>query len=110
MRRDEILRLAFAVCLHPLGSNNMRYVRLTFNLPLIIFILDKFVSRPYFGDTETVITVQQGEAAFFNCHVFNLANQTVSQCGGVNRKYILVWVHIISELYFFIKGNVLLWI
>jgi len=41
-------------------------------------ICDKFVSRPYFGDTETVITVQQGEAAFFNCHVFNLANQTVS--------------------------------
>ena len=39
---------------------------------------DKFVSRPYFGDTETVITVQQGEAAFFNCQVFNLANQTVS--------------------------------
>ena len=38
---------------------------------------DKFVSRPYFGDTETVITVQQGEAAFFNCQVFNLANQTV---------------------------------
>ena len=38
---------------------------------------DKFVSRPYFGDAETSVTVQQGEAAFFNCHVFNLANQTV---------------------------------
>ena len=46
---------------------------------LIIFSPDKFVSRPYFGDAETVITVQQGEAAFFNCHVFNLANQTVSK-------------------------------
>ena len=40
--------------------------------------LDKFISRPYFGDAETDVTVQQGEAAFFNCHVFNLANQTVS--------------------------------
>ena len=39
--------------------------------------LDKFISRPYFGDAETDVTVQQGEAAFFNCHVFNLANQTV---------------------------------
>jgi len=38
----------------------------------------KFSTRPYFGDAETEITVQQGEAAFFNCHVFNLANQTVS--------------------------------
>ena len=45
---------------------------------LVQFCSDKFVSRPYFGDTETVITVQQGEAAFFNCQVFNLANQTVS--------------------------------
>ena len=42
------------------------------------FILDKFTTHPYFGDAETDITVQQGEAAFFNCHVFNLANQTVS--------------------------------
>ena len=42
------------------------------------FLLDKFTTHPYFGDTETDITVQQGEAAFFNCHVFNLANQTVS--------------------------------
>ena len=40
---------------------------------------DKFLSRsPYLGDTETRITVQQGEPAFFNCRVFNLANQTVS--------------------------------
>lgn len=39
---------------------------------------DKFSTHPYFGDAETDITVQQGEAAFFNCHVFNLANQTVS--------------------------------
>jgi len=39
---------------------------------------DKFSSHPYFGDAETDVTVQQGEAAFFNCHVFNLANQTVS--------------------------------
>merc|ERR1712110_18890 len=39
---------------------------------------DKFSTHPYFGDAETEITVQQGEAAFFNCHVFNLANQTVS--------------------------------
>lgn len=39
---------------------------------------DKFATHPYFGDAETDITVQQGEAAFFNCHVFNLANQTVS--------------------------------
>lgn len=48
-------------------------------------ICDKFVSRPYFGDAETVITVQQGEAAFFDCHVYNLANQTVSwmrSCDG----------------------------
>jgi hypothetical protein len=45
---------------------------------LDLIICDKFVSRPYFGDAETEITVQQGEAAFFNCHVFNLANQTVS--------------------------------
>jgi len=43
-----------------------------------MIICDKFISRPYFGDAETDITVQQGEAAFFNCHVFNLANQTVS--------------------------------
>jgi len=39
---------------------------------------DKFATHPYFGDAETDIIVQQGEAAFFNCHVFNLANQTVS--------------------------------
>jgi len=45
---------------------------------LDLIICDKFVSIPYFGDAETEITVQQGEAAFFNCHVFNLANQTVS--------------------------------
>ena len=43
-----------------------------------LFDLDKFTTHPYFGDAETDITVQQGEAAFFNCHVFNLANQTVS--------------------------------
>ena len=43
-----------------------------------LFNSDKFTTHPYFGDTETDITVQQGEAAFFNCHVFNLANQTVS--------------------------------
>lgn len=47
-------------------------------LLLDMIICDKFVSRPYFGDAETSVTVQQGEAAFFNCHVFNLANQTVS--------------------------------
>jgi len=41
-------------------------------------VRDKFTTHPYFGDAETDITVQQGEAAFFNCHVFNLANQTVS--------------------------------
>ena len=41
-------------------------------------LLDKFSTRPYFGDAETDVTVQQGEAAFFNCHVFSLANQTVS--------------------------------
>jgi len=54
---------------------------------IIVFLLtilgsssngDKFESRPYFGDAETEITVQQGDDAFFNCHVFNLANQTVS--------------------------------
>ncbi len=37
-----------------------------------------FISRPYFGEQETDIVVQQGEVAFFNCHVHNLANQTVS--------------------------------
>ena len=36
-----------------------------------------FISRPYFGKEETDIVVQQGEVAFFNCHVHNLANQTV---------------------------------
>ena len=45
--------------------------------PVTVHYSDKFVSRPYFGDAETSVTVQQGEAAFFNCHVFNLANQTV---------------------------------
>jgi len=39
---------------------------------------DKFLSQPYFAEPETEITVQQGEPAFFNCHVYNLANQTVS--------------------------------
>ena len=40
---------------------------------------DKFVFRPYFGSTETEVTVQQGEEAFFNCKVFNVAIwQTVS--------------------------------
>ena len=34
---------------------------------------DKFVFRPYFGSTETEVTVQQGEEAFFNCKVFNVA-------------------------------------
>ena len=38
----------------------------------------KFPPRPYFGKTETVVTVQQGETAFFNCQVFNLATRTVS--------------------------------
>lgn len=49
-----------------------------FNLNFNSIFADKFISRPYFGDAETEVTVQQGEAAFFNCHVFNLANQTVS--------------------------------
>lgn len=39
---------------------------------------EKFVSRPYFENNETKVEVQQGEVAFFNCHVKNLANQTVS--------------------------------
>ena len=50
----------------------------------IVILTDKFVSVPYFGDAETEITVQQGEAAFFNCHVFNLANQTVSKLISIN--------------------------
>jgi len=59
-----------------MGSQVWFYIFVFTILDLII--CDKFISRPYFGDAETDVTVQQGEAAFFNCHVFNLANQTVS--------------------------------
>ena len=38
----------------------------------------QYVSKPYFGDETEGVVVQQGEVAFFNCHVHNLANQTVS--------------------------------
>ena len=53
--------------------------------PVTVHYSDKFVSRPYFGDAETSVTVQQGEAAFFNCHVFNLANQTVGGRHNIDR-------------------------
>lgn len=61
-------------------------MKMTGGISLLLFLFtfldvmmgDNFVSRPYFGDAETEITVQQGEPAFFDCHVFNLANQTVS--------------------------------
>ena len=33
----------------------------------------------YFGSESGDVVVQQGEVAFFNCHVHNIANQTVSQ-------------------------------
>jgi hypothetical protein len=46
---------------------------------------DKFVSRPYFENNETKVEVQQGEVAFFNCHVRNLANQTVGSLGLTNQ-------------------------
>jgi ectoine hydroxylase-related dioxygenase (phytanoyl-CoA dioxygenase family) len=42
---------------------------------------EKFVSRPYFENNDTKVEVQQGEVAFFNCHVRNLANQTVGLSG-----------------------------
>ena len=67
------LLFIFIVLDQAIGGENLFIIMIT------TAILDKFVSRPYFGDTETVITVQQGEAAFFDCHVFNLANQTVSE-------------------------------
>ena len=35
-------------------------------------------SRPYFAQTQTYITVQEGMNAFFNCKVENIYNQTVS--------------------------------
>ena len=59
----------------------------------IVILSDKFVSRPYFGDAETEITVQQGEAAFFNCHVFNLANQTVSELTLIKKRKLLFFMH-----------------
>ena len=34
--------------------------------------------RPYFAQTQTFITVQEGMNAFFNCKVENIYNQTVS--------------------------------
>ena len=34
-------------------------------------------SRPYFSQTQTHITVQEGMNAFFNCKVENIYNQTV---------------------------------
>jgi len=44
-------------------------VKGSINLFLVIvfdrIVCDKFLSRPYFGDAETEVTVQQGEAAFF---------------------------------------------
>ena len=36
--------------------------------------------RPYFAQTQTFITVQEGMNAFFNCKVENIYNQTVSNC------------------------------
>ena len=35
-------------------------------------------SRPYFAQTQTYITVQEGMNAFFNCKVENIYNQTVT--------------------------------
>ncbi len=35
--------------------------------------------RPYFGQTNTDVFVQEGGHAFFHCAVHNLGNSTVSQ-------------------------------
>jgi len=63
----------------PIMMSATHWFPVVFYVILDVTICDKFLSRsPYLGDTETRITVQQGEPAFFNCRVFNLANQTVS--------------------------------
>ena len=38
------------------------------------------IFRPYFEKTSHDVTVQLGDSAFFECHIFNLHNQTV----GIN--------------------------
>ena len=35
------------------------------------------IFRPYFEKTSHDVTVQLGDSAFFECHIFNLHNQTV---------------------------------
>ena len=35
------------------------------------------IFRPYFEKTSHDVTVQLGDNAFFECHIFNLHNQTV---------------------------------
>ncbi|XP_023340316.1 protein amalgam [Eurytemora carolleeae] len=61
------------------SSHGLTVVFLTLTLNGMSWSAGKdFISRPYFGEQETDIVVQQGEVAFFNCHVHNLANQTVS--------------------------------
>ena len=46
-------------------------------------------SRPYFAQTKTYHTVQEGMNAFFNCKVENIYNQTVNNAVNLQIKIIL---------------------
>ena len=57
------------------------------------------IFRPYFEKTSHDATVQLGDSAFFECHIFNLHNQTVhikkniEQIPGVSsKKYQVSWI------------------
>ena len=45
---------------------------------LIYPLSEDSLFRPYFEKTSHDVTVQQDDVAFFECHIFNLHNQTVS--------------------------------
>lgn len=54
---------------------------------------DRSKLKPYFVQTESQMTVQEGDNAFFNCKVANLYNETVSEkCKGkATSHYTYVW-------------------
>ena len=45
---------------------------------LILTISDEIHFRPFFDESSQEVTVQEGSAAYFNCKVFNIVNETVN--------------------------------
>ena len=58
---------------------------------LYFFVPETNIFRPYFEKTSHDVTVQLGDNAFFECHIFNLHNQTV----GVS--FVNLKVHIVMS-------------